>query len=74
MGLVEAGTFLGATILFGLGIAAIGIVIIFLNNIIYKFWKPLNWFKFLDFNDTNRYYNRVHKEPTLDDIEPKKNK
>jgi hypothetical protein len=72
MGLVEAGTFLGATILFGLGIAVIGVVVIFLNNIIHKFWKPLNWFKFLDFNDAKMYPVRVHKEPTFDDIKPTK--
>ena len=52
LGLEQAGVFLGATILIGFGIAFIGMVIIFLNNMIHRFWKPLNWFgKYFNFND-----------------------
>lgn len=67
MDIQAAGNFLGASLLFGAGFAFIGIVIIFLNNIIYKFWKPLNWFKFLNFNDQSQVQKKEMKEPVLDD-------
>jgi hypothetical protein len=50
-----ASIFLSAALLMGTGIAFLGIVIVFLNNIIHRYWKNLNWFKFLDFTDEKRY-------------------
>lgn len=67
MDIQAAGNFLGASLLFGAGFAFIGIVIIFLNNIIYKFWKPLNWFKFLQFNEQAQVQKKDMKEPVLDE-------
>lgn len=71
MEIQTAGNFLGAALLFGTGFAFIGIVIVFLNNIIHKYWKPLNWFKFLNFVDEKNYPKTIEvkdmKEPTLND-------
>lgn len=67
MDIQAAGNFLGASLLFGAGFAFIGIVVIFLNNIIYKFWKPLNWFKFLQFNEQSQVQKKDMKEPVLEE-------
>jgi hypothetical protein len=67
MDIQTAGNFLGASLLFGVGIAFIGVVIVFLNNIISKYWKPLNWFKFMNFVDEKQYPRMEVKEPTLGD-------
>jgi hypothetical protein len=65
MDIQTAGNFLGASLLIGLGIAFIGVVIVFLNNIIFKYWKPLNWFKFMNFVDEKHYPKMEIKEPIL---------
>lgn len=65
MDIQTAGNFLGASLLIGLGIAFIGVVIVFLNNIIFKYWKPLHWFKFMNFTDEKQYPKMEIKEPTL---------
>jgi len=71
MDIQTAGNFLGAALLFGTGFAFIGIVIVFLNNIIHRFWKPLGWFKFLNFTDEKQYPKPIAakdmKEPVLDE-------
>jgi hypothetical protein len=72
MDIQTAGNFLGASLLIGLGIAFIGVVIVFLNNIIFNYWKPLNWFKFMYFVDEKQYTKIEVKEPTLDDISKEK--
>jgi hypothetical protein len=65
LGLEQAGVFLGATILIGFGIAFIGMVVIFLNNMIHKFWKPLNWFSsYFSFSDTANSESKKSK-PSL---------
>jgi hypothetical protein len=65
MDIQTAGNFLGASLLFGVGIAFIGVVIVFLNNIISKYWKPLHWFKFMNFVDEKQYPKMEIKEPVL---------
>jgi len=40
----SAATFLSCAILFGAGFAILGITVIFLNNIIHKYWKPVRIF------------------------------
>ena len=40
----SAATFLSCAILFGAGFAILGITIIFINNIIHKYWKPVRIF------------------------------
>lgn len=66
MDIQTAGTFLGATILFGFSIGFVGMVIIFLNNMIYKYWKPLNWYgKYFNLNDDKNIFK--DKQPTLEE-------
>lgn len=43
MDMDSAAAFLGESILIGTGIIFIGIVIIVLNNIFHKYWKPVKW-------------------------------
>lgn len=40
----SAATFLSCAILFGAGFAILGITVIFLNNIVHKYWKPVRIF------------------------------
>jgi len=43
MDIDQASTFLCGSILIALGIAVLGILIVFLNNIFARFWKPVQW-------------------------------
>ena len=43
MDIDSASTFLSAAILMGLGFIVVGIVILVLNNIFHKYWKPIQW-------------------------------
>jgi hypothetical protein len=43
MDIDNASTFLSAAILMGLGFIVVGIVILVLNNIFHKYWKPIQW-------------------------------
>jgi hypothetical protein len=43
MDMDSAAVFLSASILIGLGVIAIGIAIIVLNNLFAKYWKPVEW-------------------------------
>ena len=47
---IEAGSiFLTMSILMTLGFCVIGIGIVFLNNVFVKYWKPMTWFKFVEY-------------------------
>ena len=72
MDIQVAANFLAASMLLGTGFAFIGIVIIFLNNIIYKYWKYLGWFKHWNFADEKTYSKSEVKEPTLGNVSSKK--
>lgn len=39
----SAASFLVETILIGLGFCVVTIVVIFINNMFAKYWKPVNW-------------------------------
>ena len=41
MTLEQAANFLVGCILAGLGFGVIGVVLVFLNNLFHKFWKPI---------------------------------
>lgn len=69
----SAATFLSCAILFGAGFAIIGIAIIFLNNIIHKYWKPVRIFtedSWVAFNPSSSRFAEPHElekiPPTLD--------
>ena len=66
MNIDQASTFLACGILLSLGLTIIVIGIVAINNIIYKFWKPL---KILTFTQ----YPPVYIEPTVEP-EPTKEK
>jgi hypothetical protein len=55
MSIQAASDLLGVMLLVGTGIAFLGVVIVFLNNIIHRYWKKLNWFTFLNFTEEKKY-------------------
>ena len=47
---IEAGSiFLTMSILMTLGFVIIGLGVVFLNNVFVKYWKPMTWFKFVEY-------------------------
>lgn len=71
----SAATFLSCAILFGAGLAVIGITIIFINNIVHKYWKPVriftadSWAPFSSLSPSARFAEPHELEkipPTLD--------
>jgi hypothetical protein len=40
-----AAEFLAGSILFGIAVVVFMITLVVVNNIIFKYWKPLGWFK-----------------------------
>jgi len=71
----SAATFLSCAILFGAGFAIIGIAIIFLNNIIHKYWKPVRIFtedSWVAFNPSSARFAEPEEIKTVDKTnEPK---
>jgi hypothetical protein len=72
-----ASIFLASAILMSAGIAILGIVVVFLNNLFSKYWKPVRIFTHdsWHFNPPTRFVtddeiNRI--TPTLDDPPTKK--
>jgi predicted small integral membrane protein len=43
MDIDSAATFLASSILLGLGFIVVGIVLLVINNIFHKYWKPVQW-------------------------------
>ena len=72
----SAATFLSCAILFGAGFAILGITIIFLNNIIHKYWKPVriftadSWAPFSSL-PTTRFAEPHEIDPVNKTVEPK---
>ena len=74
----SAATFLAGSILFGTGFVFIGIVIVTLNNIFHKYWKPVQWSIFPRWVDQppSRFMTQEEAEkiaPTLDTNPKEKN-
>ena len=72
MDIDQAAAFLVGSILVGIGCIVIASLILFLNNIFAKFWKPVQWSVFSDINNiTNgaRFIDQKEvdktKEPSL---------
>lgn len=49
MSVDQASTFLGATILIGLGAIFLSVIIIIVNNLFAKFWEPIKWLNFIEY-------------------------
>lgn len=60
--MTQAATFLGASILLSIGILVIAILLIILNNLFSRFWKPVLLMRFHD-----PYHPR---DPLLEKVEP----
>ena len=43
MTLDSASNFLACTVLVCLGMACVAILIVFLNNLFHRYWKPIQW-------------------------------
>lgn len=62
----SAATFLSCAILFGAGFAILGITVIFLNNIVHKYWKPVRIFT----ADSWIFFNSIGSNPPARFAEP----
>ena len=62
MDMTQAATFLGASILLSIGILILSVMLIILNNLFSRYWKPV---KILRFHDP--YHPR---DPLLEKVEP----
>lgn len=49
MDITSAGIFFVGTILYGMGIIILAIVLITINNLFSKFWKPIQLLMFTDY-------------------------
>ena len=43
MTIEQSAVFLASTILTGLGVVVVGLVVVVLNNLFSKYWKPIDW-------------------------------
>jgi hypothetical protein len=63
MDIDNAANILAGSILTGLAILVAVILIVVVNNIIYRFWKPLGWFK--NWNTVNEQPSRFMTDDEL---------
>lgn len=49
MDITSAGIFFVGTILYGMGIVILAAVLVVVNNIFSKFWKPIDVLRFTDY-------------------------
>lgn len=49
MDITTAGIFFVGTILYGMGIIILAAVLVIINNLFSKFWKPINILRFIDY-------------------------
>lgn len=68
MTIEQSAVFLASTILTGLGIVIVGLVVIVLNNVLHKYWKPVKLFtpdSWKGFNPPVMQHEQTYNEPTL---------
>lgn len=58
-----AATVLAGSILTGLALVIAVITIVAINNIIHKYWKPIQWLKIIDYPATYSSNEIGHPEP-----------
>lgn len=61
MDVTQASTFLVSSILFGLGAVVICAVLILLNNLFAKYWKPIKW---ININHVDPVFFPTKVDPT----------
>ena len=67
----QAATFLGASILISIGVIVIAVLLLILNNLFSKFWKPVELMRFYDPYQRAREHERLEQhEPLMDKVEP----
>lgn len=64
MDITGAVLFLAGSLLIMMSMIIIAAAIVAVNNIIYRFWKPLNWFRFIDYTTVVKTVER--SEPTVE--------
>jgi hypothetical protein len=68
MDMDQASVFLAGSILIGLGITAIAIAIIFINNLCARYWKPVSWIRYDQLPP--RFIEETRTEPTVANTAP----
>lgn len=75
MSIEGAANFLVGAILAGLGFSTIGVVIIFLNNLFAKYWKPMSWPSLMAPPPVSYIHDENRIEPVVDkqkeEVKPK---
>ena len=77
MNIDQASNFLVGTILMGIGFCVITVIIVAINNLLHKFWKPVNFGNFAPkymFDTPQRFATpeELKKiEPTVDPVDNK---
>jgi len=64
MDITASVLFLAGSLLIMASVLIIAAAIVAINNLIYRFWKPLNWFRFFDYTTVVRTVER--NEPTVE--------
>jgi hypothetical protein len=67
MTLTEAANFLTGSILFALGAIVISGMILVINNMFTRYWKPITWLKF---EQVHPYHQELKVEPSHDSSTP----
>jgi len=70
MDIDQASNFLIGTILIGLGLCVITVAIVFINNIISKFWQPVNFGYFFPKSMLDQQPKRFATEEEMQKVEP----
>jgi len=70
MDIDQASNFLIGTILIGLGLCIITVAIVFINNIISKFWQPVNFGYFFPKSMLDQQPKRFATEEEMQKVEP----
>jgi hypothetical protein len=64
MDITASVLFLAGSLLIMASAIIIVAAIVAINNLIYRFWKPLNWFRFIDYATVVKTVER--NEPTVE--------
>ena len=68
MDIDQASVFLAGSILTGLGFIVVAIVVLVINNLCAKYWRPVKWIRFEDVPPPR--YVELPAEPTMANTAP----